>query len=227
MDLHELQRRLARDACYAGAIDGIAGAETRAGVMKRLAIGADTPASAADVAQAAQVLGCTPAHVMAVRQVEASGSPFIDGRPTILFEPHRFSRATGGKFDHSHSAVSYPRWGMRPYPATQFGRYAQLLEAMALDVDAAFASASYGAFQILGENFRACGCADPFAFACWMSTDEHAQLLAFARFVDHAGLAEPLRRGDWAAFAQGYNGTAYRANHYDQRLAAALAKLRA
>ena len=33
-----------------------------------------------------------------------------------------------------------------------------------------------------------------------------------------------LQRRDWAAFAKGYNGTAYRENRYDERLAAAYGK---
>ena len=33
-----------------------------------------------------------------------------------------------------------------------------------------------------------------------------------------------LRKGDWAAFAKGYNGPAYVKNQYDIRLAAAFKK---
>jgi len=36
--------------------------------------------------------------------------------------------------------------------------------------------------------------------------------------------AVELRKGEWAAFARGYNGTAYKLNRYDQRLAAAYAR---
>jgi hypothetical protein len=95
-----------------------------------------------------------------------NGSGFFHGEPKILFEPHRFSKLTGRRFDASHPHVSYPRWGMRPYPGTQAGRYEQLLEAIALDPRAAFRACSYGKFQILGENAAACGFpGEPWLFA--------------------------------------------------------------
>jgi len=49
------------------------------------------------------------------------------------------------------------------------------------------------------------------------------QLRLMARYIEKAGLAEALRAHDWAAFARGYNGPAYRRNRYDTKLAAAYA----
>ncbi len=42
-------------------------------------------------------------------------------------------------------------------------------------------------------------------------------------FVEARGLKRALQIRDWPAFARGYNGTAYRENRYDERLAAAYA----
>jgi hypothetical protein len=224
MDIFTLQRRLAAVGCYGGTIDGIYGPMTRRGVFKVMSDGPDLRLSEDDALEAADRLQVNPAKVWAVYEVESSGSPFIDGRPTILFEPHRFSRATRHRFDGSHPTVSYPSWTPKKYPRHQLGRYEQLLTAVGLNVDAGFASASYGGFQILGENYAVCDAPSPYAFAWRQAQSEGDQLAAFVSFVEGRGLAPALRRGDWAAFAKGYNGTAYRVNRYDERLAAAYAR---
>lgn len=221
MDMKWLQRRLAEHGCYAGEIDGDYGRLTRAGVQKALTDGPDHALTSHDVAEAAARLKINPAQIWAVYEVESTGDAFIDGRPAILFEPHRFSRATGRRFDASHPAVSYPSWNPKRYPRSQSGRWNQLLTAVGLDVDAAFASASYGGFQILGENYAICGAPSPWAFAWRQSQTEGDQLEAFVMFVENRGLAPALRTRNWAAFAKGYNGTAYARNRYDERLAAA------
>lgn len=227
MDVATLQRRLEALGCYSGAIDGLYGAGTRAGVLKALTDGPDYALTDQDIAEAAAKLGVDPAKIWTVWDVEAAASPFIDGRPTILFEPHRFSRATGHRFDASHPRISSRAWNKKLYPGSQQGRWNQLLDAVGLDVDAGFASASYGGFQILGENFEVCGAPSPWAFAWRQSQTEGDQLAAFILFVEGRGLKGPLQRGDWAAFARGYNGSAYRANRYDEKLAAAYLKRRA
>lgn len=220
MNMRDLQSRLSSRG-YPLVVDGVYGAETRAAVLAALTDPPDRTITAYEVAELAARWQVDAALIWAVRDVEASGSPFVEGRPTILFEPHRFSRATGHRFDGSHPHVSYRTWNPKRYPASQDERYAQLLEAVGLDIDAGFASASYGAFQILGENFHVCGEADSFAFALDEAGGEGCQLEHFGRFVESAGLVDALRRHDFAAFARGYNGTAYRQNHYDARLASA------
>lgn len=221
MTRKDLQRRLARLGHYEGAIDGIFGPRSKSAVIATLTDGPDHPLTAHDVVEAAARLKVEPAKVWTVYDVEASGSAFISGRPTILFEPHRFSRATGHRYDASHPRLSSRSWNRTLYPVGQAARYQQLVDAVALDVDAGFASASYGGFQILGENFAVCGAPDPWSFAWRQAQTEGDQLEAFVLFIEGRGLASALRRGDWAAFAKGYNGTAYRANKYDERLAAA------
>lgn len=227
MDVATLQRRLTAHACYSGAIDGDYGPMTRAAVLKAMTDGPDHKLTAHDVTSAAVRLDVDAAKVWTVWDVEASASPFIAGRPTILFEPHRFSKATGHRFDASHPRISSRKWNKRLYPGSQSGRWEQLLDAVGLDVDAGFASASYGGFQILGENFAVCGATSPWSFAWRQAQTEGDQLEAFVLFVEERGLKGPLQRGDWAAFARGYNGTGYRANRYDERLAAAYAQRRA
>ena len=227
MDQAALQRRLSSLGYYSGAIDGQIGPKSKSAILACLTDGPDHPITASDIAQAAADLAVEPAKVWAVYDVESTGSAFIAGRPTILFEPHRFSKATGHRFDKSHPRLSSRVWNRALYPAGQAARWQQMLDAVALDVDAGFASASYGGFQILGENYAICGAADPWSFAWRQAQTEGDQLEAFIRFVVGRGLKGALQRGDWAAFAKGYNGTAYRENKYDTRLAAAYAKRRA
>lgn len=224
MDVATLQRRLVALGLDPGPVDGVWGPKTRATVLKALTDGPDYKLTENDIIGAAARLGVDTAKIWTVWDVEAAASPFIDGRPTILFEPHRFSRATGHRYDKTHPTLSSRAWNKKLYPGSQNGRWDQLLDAVGLDVDAGFASASYGGFQILGENFAVCGAPSPWSFAWRQAQTEGDQLEAFILFVEGNGLKRPLQRGDWAAFAKGYNGTAYRLNRYDERLAAAYSR---
>jgi hypothetical protein len=221
MDRRELQQRLKASGRYAGQVDDAYGPLTRAGVLLAMTDGPDTKLNPADYITSAARLGVTPAHVKAIKLVESSGEGFAKGRPVLLFEPHRFSKATKGRFNASAPDVSYPTWDPKKYPGSQDGRYAQLVKAVGLDVDAGFASASYGLFQILGENHGLCGFSSSFEFAVAQAKDEIEQLRSLEQFLMATGLHLALRRSDWAAFAKGYNGTAYRQNKYDTRLEAA------
>jgi hypothetical protein len=196
---------------------------TRAGILKFLTYGPDYPLGPEDFVEAAKELGVPPAYIKAFYEVESSGDPFIDGRPTILFEPHRFSRNTKHRFDASHPRISYRSWRPGNYPRTQRARYDQLIDAVCLDPLAGFASASYGGFQILGENYARCGARDAMAFA-WQESmtvaDQLAHLVLFIK--SDPRLHRALKAGNWATVARLYNGTGYRANRYDVRLAQAV-----
>lgn len=218
MTVVQLQQELARLRLYTGKIDGLWGPKTRAAVLQALTMGPDTPITAVDVARVAQRLRVTSAHVWAVYDVEAAGDPFIDGRPTILFEPHIFSRLTAHSYDKSHPHISSRKWNRKLYSASQMGRWSQLLDAMELDIDAALSAASYGGFQVLGANWKDLGYRSPWDFVMSQSHSVGEQLNAFAEFVLANHLDDELRRGDWAAFARGYNGPAFAQNKYDQRL---------
>ncbi len=224
MNLVELQTLLKNTGRYAGKVDGLWGRLTEAAILLALTDGPDTALTEQDYRESASRLGVPVAAIKAVVSVESAGSGFINGRPTILTEPHRFSKSTKGKFDKSNPDVSYPKWGQRPYPKTQDGRYDVLLKMIRLNVDAGFASASYGKFQILGENHKVCGYNTSAEFAFAQARDERTQIMAFEKFIIGNNLLGALKRLDWAAFARGYNGTAYRANQYDTKLASAYAK---
>jgi hypothetical protein len=70
---------------------------------------------------------------------------------------------------------------------------------------------SWGAFQITGDNFRACGCDSVFEFVdrFMSSTDEQIDL--FISFMKKAKpqATEGLRERDWVKVARNYNGGAW------------------
>lgn len=183
--------------------------------------GAAKPLGEGAVAAAAEALGCDEAAVRAVIAVESGGGFDRHGRPRILFERHYFHRLTGGRFSFGHPHISSPRWGGYGAASSQYDR---LHRAVALDRQAALRSASWGMFQIMGDNARAAGFDDVEAFVAAMMESADRHLAAFVAFVRHKRLDAALARRDWAGFARGYNGPAFAANRYDQRLAAAYAR---
>lgn len=177
-------------------------------------------------AAAATSLGVDVATIKAVADVETSGDAFDAlGRPRILFERHYFHRLTSGRFDLTHARVSAKSAGGYGKFSAQYGK---LEEAYALDADAALRSASWGRFQIMGDNFIAAGFSSSQAFVKAMTQSEEAQLRAFVSFVrSRSAMAEALRKKHWAAFAKAYNGPGYAKNRYDTKLAASYASFAA
>lgn len=170
------------------------------------------------VEAAAKKIGCTVAAVRAVMDVESRGGFLADGRPKILFERHYFSRLTNGKYDQSNPDISAKKWGGYKGGAAEYER---LGRAISLDRAAALRSASWGAFQIMGDNYRACGFDNVEDFVAAQVAGEPEQLDAFVSFIKKSGLDDELIRLDWSGFARGYNGPAYKANKYDEKLACA------
>ena len=203
-----------------------------------------------------------PAALMAMIEVESSGSGFLNaaGRRYIcdsgtghgriqmdvtgfvktLFEPHIFWRQltkrnyncsgllTRADVRDAHGDISdilYQTWGDRPYgsEANQWGR---LKRAMRLNHDAALCSASWGLGQIMGLHYAALGYASPTIFSDDQET-YGGQIQAMAKFVTANGLADELNSHNWAGFASQYNGSGYKVNNYDGKLAAAYKRIAA
>ena len=180
--------------------------------------------SSADYAAAAAKLKCDPAVIQAVATVETSQSPFDAlGRPTILYEQRYFSKLTGHIYDASHPTISsMATGGYGPLSA----QYPKILEAAALDLDNALRSASWGAFQIMGDNCKAAGFATPELMVAAMRSGVQAHLAAFVTFV----LADPrlvaaVQNKQWTAFATVYNGPG--TEGYDTKMQAAYNKITA
>lgn len=183
-----------------------------------------------DFNAAAGRIGCDVAAIRAVDEVESAGSGFgRDGRPTVLYEPHVFSRLTHHRFDATQGGVSYPHWGEKPYPKgtaaeRQKANWDKIAYAARLDHAAAYQSASYGRFQIMGFNFADCGFADVDAFVAAMSAGVGAQLEAFVRLILTWRLDDELRDRRWVDFARRYNGPRHADHDYAGRLARAYEK---
>jgi hypothetical protein len=176
--------------------------------------------TAADVDRAAAALGIEARTVWAVAQVEADQRGFLpDGRPELLFEAERFHQLTGGKWDQSHPNISSPVWDKSLYGAAGAHQYDRLGEAIELEpYDPALKSATWGMFQVLGDNHAAAGFADVGGFVAAMCESEGRQLDAFAAFCRAKGLVSALANHDWLNFALGYNGAGEMRNAYAAKL---------
>ena len=173
-------------------------------------------------AEAARDLGCSVAALQAVSQVESAGGGFLaDGRPKLLFERHIFHARTGGVHGARHPSVSQAQRGGYLGGTREYRRLAL---AIGLDRQAALESASWGKFQLMGFNHKACGHATVQRFVAAMVSGEPAQLAAFVAFIRTSKLDDELRRRDWTGFARGYNGPAFAANQYDRKMAQAYAE---
>ena len=177
------------------------------------------------------LIGVEPATIKAVAEVESSGDGFLpSGHPKILFEPHVFwqelkkrgidpTKITGA------SDILYEKWTTGKYGKTS-AQPERLKRAIVINKDAALSSASWGKFQIMGYNWQLASFATLDAFVAAMHIDEDQHLHAFVNFVKNKNLVDELQRKDWAGFALGYNGSGYKQNKYDEKLAAAYNKFK-
>jgi hypothetical protein len=182
--------------------------------------------SEADYADAAQSLGVEIAVIKAVAEVESPRGPFdSQGRPEILFERHYFHRLTAGEHDAAHPDISSSTAGGYGKFSAQ---YPKLQRAYELNPDAALRSASWGRFQIMGNNYEAAGFTSVVPFVRAMTKSELEHLNAFVHFVkSDPAQVSALQKKDWAGFAVRYNGKAYKKNNYDVKLEAAYEKFAA
>lgn len=153
-------------------------------------------------------IGVDEDKIHALLDVESAGRAFdVQGRLTSLYEPHIFWRELGAGTKRSTAVakgLAYEKWRSGSYPKDSYPR---ILEAMTIDETAALRSASWGGPQIMGFNHLVCGYATVQDMIRAFAADEENQLQAMVTFITKKKLADALRRGDWEAFAKGYNGT--------------------
>lgn len=144
--------------------------------------------------QAAEPHGIEPAALMAVWDVEASGSGFnVDGSLKRRFEPH-------------HMKPVKMTWrGSLALPEAQ--RTLMFDEAFDRSPEAALRATSFGGPQIMGFNAVAAGFPTALAMVEAMAASEYAHLTAFITLAKTWGLLPALRAKDWLAFAKRWNGT--------------------
>lgn len=224
MDIQGLQRRIGV------AEDGIFGSISRRALFAHFMNREANAINERDLADAARTLGASLKQIRAVVAVEAAGNGFDkNGMPKILYERHLFHRMTGGRY--SPSSFSQSKAGGYTNDANRDGivdSWDRLCEAIATgEVDVAFQSCSWGAFQVLGQWWDELGYPSPYSMAWTSVQSEGDHLEMFIRYIQVFGLADELRRlstnpADCAPFARAYNGPAYKVNSYDVKLARAM-----
>ena len=186
-----------------------------------------------DYENAANELGIEVEVVKAIRDVETNGSGYVfSNHPAILFEGHVFwkelKKCKKDPYDFNDSDILYPSWDANHY-VSGVAEYVRLKKARNINNDAANASASWGLFQIMGNNYKACGCDSVETFVERMCMSQSEQLKLFVEFIKYHGMQKylkPVKPGgiQWAEFARRYNGKGYEKNKYHIRLKEAYTK---
>lgn len=186
-----------------------------------------------DLTCIANDLGVEVAVLKAVLAVETGGrGGFVaPNMPVILFEGHIFWNQLKkyGLDPNDHIAgnedILYPKWDKKYYIGG-IKEYTRLEKAASIHGEAAFCSASWGMFQIMGFNYASCGEQNVIEFVKAMEVSEKSQLQLSARYLRSTGLLPYLQKQDWAGFACKYNGSKYAQNRYDEKLRAAYLKFK-
>ncbi len=190
------------------------------------------PYSDSDLMQALGILKFGKAelpNLAAVMAVESSGFGFLpDRRTKILFERHKFHKATKGMFSVDHSGLSNPEAGGYLGGAAEHSRLNEALKLCkdaGVPEEAALSSASWGLGQVMGFNHDSVGFASSRAMVEAFATGEAEQLFAMVRFIaNKKNLRDALLQQDWTTFARGYNGAGFAAQGYHLKLAAAFGR---
>lgn len=174
-----------------------------------------------------------PVFTKAIYHIESKGSGFLDdGRVKILFEGHWFYKHLQQKHilsegqmleylkDPVYSNIIYKSYNRTKYygGAKEYERYNR---ALGINKWAAMMSTSFGLFQLMGFNHKACGFDFVEDFVAAMEASELEHTRAFVKFILSKGLKKYIDKKDWAAVALRYNGKAYKTNKYDEKLAKA------
>jgi hypothetical protein len=186
--------------------------------------GAARPFTDQDVQEVAETLGVDVPTLRAVIQAETA-PPFTDGRPTMLFERHIFSRLTKGVYDAKYPDISNSVPG--GYGTGGKFQYVRLKKAMALDCGAALGATSWGLSNLTGMTYAQAGYVNMDEMIGDLMESGRAQLDILARFIKADGLEAALQQKNWAEFARKYNGSLFAQNAYDKRLAEAYSQFKA
>lgn len=184
----------------------------------------------ARIAEIARENGIHPAALLAVKLIESgTKSGFLDsGKPQILFEGqvfYKYLKANVKSLDMNklcaqYPNIVYPKWDRSKY----FGgekEWTRLEQARKINMKYANYAASWGMFQVMGFNYKTCGCKNIDEFVEKMCTSQEQQLLLALNFLKNSNLMVPLQKRQWATFAKGYNGPGFAQNKYHIKLQAA------
>lgn len=176
-----------------------------------------------DIVLFGQQYNIEPAKIKAVTIVESGGKGFyIKGKYTdeliVRFEGHWFRKFTNGKYDKSHPTLSYADWKLGNKYNRGINEFGRFLEAYKLDPQAAWLSTSWGMFQTMGFNYKACGYDSVKAMIIDYYEGEDKQLEGFLNYCEDKDILDDLREGRFGIFARVYNGRDFKKNKYDTNL---------
>ena len=101
------------------------------------------------------------------------------------------------------------------------------MNAYRLDKQAALQSASWGKFQIMGANYKACGAELIEDFVRTMCSGELGQVQLLSGFIRKiVRLHEAVKKKDWAQIVFHYNGPNYKTYQYDSKMQQAYNELK-
>lgn len=189
-------------------------------------------AAVAAISRIASARGWEPEALLAICEVEANGKVFamVRGKPEpyIRWEGHYFDRRLkNGKQARARAAgLAHPKAGAVKNPGSQEKRWDMVRRASAIDDQAAKESFSIGIGQVMTAHWKALKFTSVDDMIRVARIDAAGQVDLMARYIHEFGLADELKRHDWAGFARGYNGPAYKKNAYHRKMATAYARLK-
>ena len=181
---------------------------------------------------AATRLGISVAAIKAFSSVESNGSGFLsDGTPKILYERHIMfkrlaeTKGTGAAVDAANDNPDLVNKSPFDKYASSEKQHGLLDQAAKIDRNCALESCSWGAFQIIGFNWKMMGYSSVQDFVNAMYASEDSQLDAFVRFVSpQKALVSALKSLDFDKAASIYNGPNYKRFNYADKMRNAFAK---
>lgn len=209
--------------------DGKVGDKTRAALLEQ---NISKLLKDSDYTAAAARLKVSELAIRVFGAVEGRGVGFLkNGKPKILFERHRmyaYLRLKKGAAFANKMAVERPNIVNKKSGGYQGNEaeYVRLELAKQIDVECALMSASWGQFQIMGENWKDLGYASAQDFVDQQFASESDQLEAFIRFTEwktgiiddkKVALIDALRAENWDAVFTLYNGPNYKKLGYQAK----------
>lgn len=181
--------------------------------------------SEADYKGIASELGVSPAILKAIHKVEASGKSYLpEGYPSLLFEAHIFYSRLGSKKAETllpgNRDILSKTWNKSLYKGG-VKEVTRLNKAFLISPEAALASASFGAFQICGFNWKKSGVSSAWEFYREMWTSEVGQFRLLSGFLKGSGIVPYMKSLNFKEIARRYNGEGYKKNGYDTKLRSA------
>ena len=209
--------------------DGKVGDKTRAALLEQ---NISKLLKDSDYTAAAARLKVSELAIRVFGAVEGRGVGFLkNGKPKILFERHRmyaYLRLKKGAAFANKMAVERPNIVNKKSGGYQGNEaeYVRLELAKQIDVESALMSASWGQFQIMGENWKELGYTSAQDFVDQQFASESDQLEAFIRFTEwktgiiddkKVALIDALRAENWDAVFTLYNGPNYKKLGYQAK----------